>query len=274
MIQLDRASLPPIEISSSVNTRVSLPLVEISANAKNEEGSKGILIAFAMFALWASSLVFLFYLDLSKVPVWLVLPAILWQTFMYTGLFIISHDAMHGAVFPQNRKINNLIGSAAVFVYALFSYKKLLKKHGVHHQHPATELDPDFHDLKHKNFFAWYFHFMMSYTTWRQIIGLMVIFNIVRSVTHIPELNLELFWGLPSLLSSLQLFYFGTFLPHREPKGGYTNSHRAQSSEFPVFWSFVTCYHFGYHQQHHENPNVPWWKLPEIYKNSKQQPAS
>ncbi|MBW4680894.1 MAG: fatty acid desaturase [Microcoleus vaginatus WJT46-NPBG5] len=259
MIQLDRASLPP---------------VEISANAKTEEGSKGILIAFAMIALWASSLVFLVCLDLSKVPVWLVLPAILWQTFLYTGLFILSHDAMHGAVFPQNRKINNFIGSAAVFVYALFSYKKLLKKHGLHHQHPATELDPDFHDLKHKNFFAWYFHFMRGYTGWMQIIGLMVIFNIVKSVTHIPEINLELFWGLPSLLSSLQLFYFGTFLPHREPKGGYTNSHRAKSSEFPVFWSFVTCYHFGYHQQHHENPNVPWWKLPEIYKNSKQQPAS
>jgi beta-carotene ketolase (CrtW type) len=48
--------------------------------------------------------------------------------------------------------------------------------------------------------------------------------------------------------------------------GGYTNPHRAQSNPLPIFWSFITCYHFGYHQEHHEYPHVPWWKLPEIHK--------
>lgn len=254
--------------------RASLPAVELSAPVQDEGATYGLIIALAIIGVWAISLVFFICLDLSKVPIWLLVPAILWQTFLYTGLFITAHDAMHGAVFPKNRKINNFIGSVAVSVYALFSYNNLLKKHGLHHQHPATELDPDFHDLKHKNFFAWYFHFMKGYTTWVQIIGLILIFNIVKNFLHLPELNLELFWGLPSLLSSLQLFYFGTFLPHREPQGGYTNSHRAKSSEFPVFWSFITCYHFGYHQQHHENPNVPWWKLPEVYKRASRQPTA
>lgn len=29
--------------------------------------------------------------------------------------------------------------------------------------------------------------------------------------------------------------------------------------------SFLTCYYFGYHLEHHLYPNVPWWRLPERY---------
>jgi beta-carotene ketolase (CrtW type) len=28
--------------------------------------------------------------------------------------------------------------------------------------------------------------------------------------------------------------------------------------------SLVTCFHFGLHEEHHERPNVPWWKLPTV----------
>lgn len=227
---------------------------------------RGILIAFVLIGLWASSLVFLLSLNISHLQSWWILPAIFWQTFLYTGLFITAHDAMHGVVFPQNPKINKLVGSVALSLYALFSYEKLLKKHCLHHKHPASEVDPDFHDSQHKNFFAWYFHFMKGYWSWTRIIALMIIFNVIIFTIHIPEKNLALFWVLPSILSSVQLFYFGSFLPHREPKGGYTNIHRAQSTPLPIFWSLITCYHFGYHKEHHEYPHLPWWKLPAIYR--------
>jgi len=59
----------------------------------------------------------------------------------------------------QNPKINNLVGSLAVFLYGLFDYKQLLKKHWSHHHHPASELDPDFHDGKHKKFLCLVFPF-------------------------------------------------------------------------------------------------------------------
>jgi beta-carotene ketolase (CrtW type) len=26
--------------------------------------------------------------------------------------------------------------------------------------------------------------------------------------------------------------------------------------------SLLTCFHFGYHHEHHDTPWVPWWKLP------------
>lgn len=233
---------------------------------KNKEENWGILIALVIMGLWASSLGFLFSLDVSNIQVLLGLSATLWQTFLYTGLFITAHDAMHGVICPKNRRINNFVGSLALYFYALFSYKKLLVKHWIHHRHPASKVDPDFHDGEHRNFFSWYFHFIKGYWSWAQVIGLVVVFHLANHVLHVSEVNLTLFWILPSLLSSIQLFYFGTFLPHREPEGGYRDPHRAQTSPLPTFWSLITCYHFGYHREHHEYPQAPWWKLPEVYR--------
>jgi len=254
MIELDHTPLPPAE-----STRI----------ARSEDTNYGLFIALSILAIWAISLIFLVSLDVDKLPVYWIVSAMLWQTFVYTGLFVTTHDAMHGVIFPKNRKINNLVGSVAALVYALFSFKKLSEKHWQHHSHPASELDPDYHDGKHKNFFAWYWQFTKEYWSWTRLLGLMAIFNLVTHTLHIPDANLTLFWVIPSILSSVQLFYFGSFLPHTEPKEGYTNACRAKSNELPVFWSFITCYHFGYHQEHHESPHVPWWGLPEIYKLNK-----
>lgn len=231
-----------------------------------QDSDRGTLIAATILCLWAASLAVLLSLDIAKLPPGWIPFAILWQVFLYTGLFITAHDAMHGQVSPQNPKLNQFIGSLAALVYGLFSYQKLRKKHWEHHHHPASELDPDFHDGKRQNFFAWYFCFMRRYWSWTRLIGLMVTFNLIHYTFQIPEHNLTLFWVLPPILSSVQLFFFGTFLPHREPEAGYTDPHRAQSNPLPTFWSFITCYHFGYHHEHHEYPQVAWWQLPAVYK--------
>ena len=241
-------------------------LTEFSKSSDRRESITGLLIALSIISIWATSLFFLCSLDLNQVPDWIIPLAMLWQIFLYTGLFITAHDAMHGAVFPLNPKVNNGIGAAVLLLYGLFSYKKLLKKHWMHHHHPATHLDPDFHDGKHRNPIAWYLYFMKGYWSWRRLFGLMTVFNVLSLVLHVPEQNMILFWVLPSILSSVQLFFFGTFLPHREPKTGYSSTHRATTYALPPLWSFIACYHFGYHEEHHEHPNVPWWRLPKIYK--------
>lgn len=226
----------------------------------------GIIIAAVILLFWAITLGILLSIDVSKLPVLWLIPAILLQTFLYAGLFITAHDAMHGVVFPANLKINHSIGAITVFLYGLFDYQNLLKKHWLHHRYPATEFDPDYHDRVHKSFFGWYFHFMKGYSNWKQLLGFALLFGILAEGLHIAIINLVLFWIIPSLLSSLQLFYFGTFLTHREPKEGYNNQHRATSNNLSTFWSFITCYHFGYHKEHHEYPHLPWWKLPEVYQ--------
>jgi beta-carotene ketolase (CrtW type) len=91
-----------------------------------------------------------------------------------------------------------------------------------------------------------------------------IIFNILYHLLNIPLANLVLFWILPSVLSTLQLFYFGTFLPHRESPDKFKDHHRARSNDYNIIFSFVTCYHFGYHWEHHQYPYVPWWKLPKV----------
>ena len=71
-----------------------------------------------------------------------------------------------------------------------------------------------------------------------------------------------LFWALPAILSAFQLFYFGTYLPHRAEDEAFGDAHRARSNDFSWTMSLLTCFHFGYHHEHHDNPAVPWWRLP------------
>ena len=253
-------SSEPLSVSSPKSTD-ELTIASLSGAA-----NRSLMIAISMFCLWATSLTYLFRLDISHWSLWMKLPLMVWQTFLYTGLFIIAHDAMHGAVYPKNSKINDLIGAIALFFYALFSFKQLKQKHWQHHQHPVSERDPDSHNGKHQNFFAWYFQFMKSHWSWLRILVLIAIFHTLRLTLSLPTENMTLFWVIPSIASSMQLFFFGTYLPHREPEGGYKNHHRAQSSPLPVIWSFLTCYHFGYHEEHHEYPQLAWWQLPAAAK--------
>jgi beta-carotene ketolase (CrtW type) len=240
-------------------------------NLKRSLVSLGVISAATIFCLWLISFVMVCRIDIASVPLWTIALTILGRTILHTGLFIISHDAAHGTVFTANRKINDLIGAIALFVYGLLPYKKFLVNHGLHHKYPASNQDPDFHDDHHPNMIEWYLSFMGRYQDRKQnlilFIGMTFCFHGIRLGFHIPALNLILFWILPLLLSSMQLFYFGTFLPHREQNDGNCqnlapNPHHARSSNFSFMISLLTCYHFGYHWEHHEYPHLPWFRLP------------
>ena len=150
--------------------------------------NKGLFIAITIIGVWGLSLLLLLTFDVGYINIALIIVGVLYQMFLFTGLFITAHDTMHGSVCPA--------------------------------------------------------HLLMEY------------------VLMIPAINLILFWVSPALLSTLQLFYFGTYLR----QGGHNNAHRAQSNAYSIFWSFITCYHFGYHWEHHEYPYVRWWYLPRIRK--------
>jgi beta-carotene ketolase (CrtW type) len=226
---------------------------------------KGLIVATIILGLWCINLSFLLNCEAREThPLGLVLGVIL-QTFLDTGLFITAHEAMHGLVCPHNSTLNRGFGVLAISLYGLFPYEKLLRKHWLHHHHPASIKDPDFHDGKDTGWFAWYVYFLQGYWNWGQLICSLCVVILVSYTFNLAAVNIGLFWVLPLSLSSLQLFYFGTFLPHREPIGGYKNSHRTSSTNLPIFWSFLSCYHFGYHREHHEHPDVPWWQLPKLY---------
>jgi beta-carotene/zeaxanthin 4-ketolase len=217
-------------------------------------------VAIAIIGVWTVSLWSCIQFDVGTIhPIWL-LCLVGWQTWLSTGLFITAHDAMHGSIHPSP-KLNRSIGQLCLWLYAGFDYSQLTIDHHLHHQYPASDRDPDFHDGQIAHFWGWYRQFVCEHICWRQLLNLAAIFGIYVIGCRCSIVNVFLFWIVPALLSSLQLFYFGTFLPHREPEGGYTNLHHATTIPRSHWWSLITCYHFGYHHEHHQSPHLPWWQL-------------
>ncbi|MEM9809047.1 MAG: fatty acid desaturase [Cyanobacteria bacterium P01_D01_bin.56] len=228
--------------------------------------SMALLVAVTVISSWATSLTISFrstaLQDASLLAVALAIPI---QTFLHTGLFITGHEAMHGNL-SANWRINVAIGYLCLWLYGGLDYQELLDNHRRHHRYPATEKDPDFcHSTSHV-FLAWYFSFMQQYLSGKQIKRFFLWLLIVACSLFffdIPLATLFQFVLIPLIFSSLQLFTFGIYLPHR-PSTEYSDIHRANSNNLPPLLSLIACYHFGYHWEHHQYPNVPWYRLPTL----------
>ena len=220
---------------------------------------KGVLIALLIIFIWLAHLYFLlFYREVNFLNTGTYLH-ILIQAFLYTGLFITAHDAMHRTVAP-NKFLNDLIGRVSTFLFAGMSYNRLIKNHHLHHKHPATNQDPDFYE-KSQNFFVWWTVFFYRYATIPQFLAMGVSYNLFKIFGNVPEINLWFYWIIPALLGTFQLFFFGTYLPHRKPHTDEMGIHRARTLPKNHLLAFLTCYFFGYHQEHHEGPHISWWQL-------------
>ncbi|MGC1308677.1 MAG: fatty acid desaturase [Phormidesmis sp.] len=226
--------------------------------------ASGVAVALLILSAWAISFCTAFSIGAKDIGTSGCILLIPWFTFLYTGLFVTGHDAMHGSVAPGRPRLNRAFGELALFLYGLIPYDKLYQAHTSHHCYPASHYDPDFHDGNQTHPVLWYFRFMNSYWTMRQTVGIFVIYNSLYRVMGVPEANLLVFWAIPSLLSSIQLFYFGTYLVHRQLPDTYSTPLRSNSTYWPYLLSLVTCYHFGYHREHHAFPEVPWWRLPQM----------
>ncbi|HVJ81796.1 MAG TPA: fatty acid desaturase [Planctomycetia bacterium] len=222
----------------------------------------------AIVAAWVGLSCFtLFGVTLSGSNWWWLALAIPLQTFLNVGLFISAHDAMHGLLLPKHPWGNEFCGRLCTSLYALFDYDRLRIAHHEHHRAPVSGDDPDYHRGGSERFWPWYFSFMAGYAGPRQWLGMPVEFAILW-YCGAPLANLFLGLATPAILSSLQLFYFGTYLPHRTPAGGHEEPHRATTSGFGRGLSFATCYHFGYHREHHAFPWIPWWKLGRLQREA------
>ncbi|TVQ97971.1 MAG: beta-carotene ketolase [Deltaproteobacteria bacterium] len=222
----------------------------------------GLVAAGTLVLAWATILAVGFTRGVEGLGVVGAAVLVVLSVFVHTGLFITVHDALHGTVCPRWPRLNRLVGRVVARLYAGFSWGRLLERHIRHHRFPGTALDPDHHAPGSPGVVRWYVRFVGEYVTWGQLLWMAVAFNVLSHAVGVAEGRLLLFWVLPALLSTVQLFVFGTWLPHRTPEGGHDNAHHARSAAFPPWLSFVTCYHFGYHHEHHALPAVPWWRLP------------
>ena len=69
----------------------------------------GIFLALAILMAWCVNLTFGLRMEIDPTNPWLYI-AILVQTHLYTGLFISSHDSIHGVLSVKYPKINRALG--------------------------------------------------------------------------------------------------------------------------------------------------------------------
>ncbi|MFE8602112.1 fatty acid desaturase [Archangium violaceum] len=218
----------------------------------------GVLIALTVLGAWLAHLVWLLVADgltLASPLTWLHIAS---QAYLSTGLFITGHDAMHGTV-SRFRWVNQAVGTVACFLFAGLSYRRLVVNHRAHHADPTGPDDPDF-SIRTQSFWPWFATFMVRYTTWLQIVVMAAKFNLLLYL-GVAQWRLFAFWVVPALVGTVQLFYFGTYLPHRRPDTPDMAPHHARSLPRNHLWAMLSCYFFGYHWEHHQSPSTPWWRL-------------
>jgi beta-carotene ketolase (CrtW type) len=188
------------------------------------------------------------------------------QTWLSTGLFIIAHDAMHGALAPGRPRRNRVIGRVALMMYAGLDYDRMMPAHHRHHRHTGTSDDPDFSVASPRRPGAWFVQFFRNYYTHVQLVRITVV-ALVYIALGAQLIDFAIFWAVPALLALVQLFVFGTYLPHRHGAIPFADHHRARSGVGGIV-SLISCFHFGgYHHEHHLHPGIPWWRLPSLRRS-------
>lgn len=234
--------------------------------SRTRQTAIGLSLAVAIVGGWFALHVWgVFFQPLTLPGVMMVPLLILTQSWLGAGMFIVAHDSMHGSLAPGRPRLNAMIGQVCVGAYAAFSYRRLNVCHHQHHRAPGSADDPDFHAERPGAFGPWFYRFFTRYFGWREFAIVATVLATYLFVLKANPLNLMLFWGLPAIFSALQLFVFGTWLPHRHEASGpdFADHHHARTIPMPWIVSLLTCFHFGMHHEHHLTPNTPWWRLPE-----------
>lgn len=235
--------------------------------ARRTQRAAGLALALAIAGTWLAihfwAMLF-FELSWSNWPLALALGVV--QCWLSVGVFIVCHDAMHGSLLPGHPRLNGAIGAVLLALYAGFAWKRLREAHFAHHRLAGRAGDPDFDEHNPQHFWRWYATFFRRYFGWPSILFVHSVVAVYWLVLEIPMVQIVMLYGAPALGSSLQLFYFGTFRPHCHRRGedaaDFADRHNTRSEDFGTLASLATCFHFGYHLEHHRRPDVPWWALP------------
>lgn len=205
-------------------------------------------------------------IHIGAIFVWRFTPALLLliplQAWLSTGLFIVAHDAMHGSLVPGQPRVNLWAGRAALGLYAALDFDRLRPKHFDHHRHAGLDGDPDFAPRTPRRFAPWLWRFVSGYYTHSQIVRVTLI-ALAYMGLGAPLWRIVVFWAVPAFGAMFQLFYFGTYLPHRQADAPFTDRHRARSNTMGPLAAVLSCFNFGaFHHEHHLFPDTPWWALP------------
>lgn len=236
----------------------------LSLPSQTVQGFVGLALAALIAGSWLgihAYAMFVFELNWQNLPFAIGMAIV--QCWLSVGVFIVCHDAMHGTLVPSRPKLGGAIATVLLFLYAGFGWTNLRDAHHTHHRLAGHAGDPDFDENNPAHFAKWYWTFFKRYFGWQSLVFVHAVVGIYWLIIGIPMVQIVLLYGAPALLSSLQLFYFGTYRPHAHIEGKcFADDHNARSDGFGTLASLATCFHFGYHLEHHRRPDVPWWALP------------
>jgi beta-carotene/zeaxanthin 4-ketolase len=222
----------------------------------------GLSLAAAIFSGWlVLHVTGIFLVELRSVHILTAISIVAVQVWLSVGIFIIAHDAMHGSLAPSHPRLNRMIGRAMLFLFAGLSYDRLEPSHHAHHRYAGTANDPDFDPDHASAFLPWFMTFIRKHVGWREIAGHALVVGFYTLALGASLSNVVVFWSVPAALATVQLFYFGTYRPHRHGDELFADRHRSRSDTFPTWLSILTCFNFGRHHEHHDAPHVPWWRL-------------
>ncbi|MEO1102193.1 MAG: fatty acid desaturase [Pseudomonadota bacterium] len=243
--------------------RLSSTQYQGQIDARRRQTLVGVGLAVAVIGAWlVCHIAAIFLIDWAALPLFAPLAMVAVQTWLFVGLFIIAHDCMHGSLAPGRPAVNRAFGRFALWLYAAFSYDRLLPEHHKHHRRPGTAADPDYNPENPRAFWPWFLRFIRHYYGWREFLTMGTVMVVYVIALQPSIVNVLAFYALPAALSALQLFYFGTYRPHRAETRPFSDDHNTRTDEFPWLVSLLTCFHFGYHHEHHLSPTTPWWRLP------------
>ena len=236
-----------------------------SLKGRNQRGLQlGILIGIS----WLVTLFIGLRMELNQLHPLLITAWILARSFLHTGLFILAHDAMHNSLVPGHGLINQRAGRLCLWLYAGLNYDDCKANHRKHHLMPESEADPDYCPIENPSVLAWLIRFLRNYLNPAQLARLSIVLMSLSLVAQAHQANLfvNIFvsYLLPLLISTSQLFFVGTYLPHRKGRHQRGGEVSTKSLNLHPFLSLIACYHFGYHCEHHNNPKTPWFLLPEL----------
>ena len=109
--------------------------------------------------------------------------------------------------------------------------------------------------------------FMRNYLNAAQLSRLVLLLTVLLLAAQPhqsqPLITVSVIFLLPLLISTAQLFFVGTYLPHRKEHKQTDHEVSIKSLNLHPFVSLLACYHFGYHREHHNHPKAPWFLLPD-----------
>lgn len=206
----------------------------------------GVAVAAALLAAWSATFALAVCRPLCFDAIGVCLFVAL--VMLYTGLFITAHDAMHCNVAPSLPAINNAIGQLCLWLYAGFDFKFMRAKHRAHHLHSGIRgRDPDFH-AGNANALLWFLNFMRQYFNAWQALRLFAFVRVLLAV-GVPYDNLVVYMAGAGLVSAVQLFYFGTYLPHKGDGKRSSVPEGRSSAASSRLGSWLRCYHFDCHRR-------------------------